>query len=273
MPTTAMRATELGRSIEAGLMAEHRLANGPVDPSLAGDLRAVAAEGRAASEQLIRDHLPMVDAMALQYAGRGLDVPDLVQEGRIGLIRAVAEFDHTVDDFATIAPWWIRRAMVRAITAAGRDALPTRAAVCELGLSPQRARELGGGPPELVSLDAPARSADPDEIADQHAIGDLRYDPDDRYGQEPIGALLYDPDDPSTEALALAALESAALAAALIELGDPAARVVRVRFGLGPGQPMSLSATSRVTGLTPERVRQCEARAIRQLRDRAPLLA
>jgi RNA polymerase sigma factor (sigma-70 family) len=257
MPTSA--AAELGRRIEAGLIAQHRLLSAPVHATLAADLQMIATDGREASEQLVLDHLDLVAAIAERYAGRGLEHDDLVQEGSIGLLRAVTEFDYTAEEFATVAAWWIRRAMRRAIADHGGDGRVSAAAAAELGMSPRRASRLAGGPPELVSLDVPARPADPDEPA----------------APEAVAARLYDPDDPSTEALALAALDSAALDAALTELGDPAATVVRCRFGLGPGPPMSLQAASQATGLAPERVRQCEDRAIRRLRDRgsARLLA
>ena len=258
MPTSAAVAVDLGSRIEAGLVAQHRLLSGPDAPSMA-DLQIIAAEGRAAAEQLVLGHLDLVDAIAERYIGRGLERADVVQEGRIGLIRAVAEFDHSTEEFAQVAAWWIRRAMRQAIHDHDRgDRAPTTAVV-ELGMPAGRARYLAGGPPELVSLDAPARSADPD----------------DPQAPEPMSAQLHDPDDPSTEGLALAALGSAALDSALTELGDPAATVVRCRFGLGPDPPMSLLAASRATGMAPERVRQFEDRAIRQLRDRgsARLLA
>jgi RNA polymerase sigma factor (sigma-70 family) len=257
MPTSAAVAAELGSRIEAGLVAQHRLLSGPDDDAMAADLQVIAADGRAATEQLIAAHIDLVHAIAERYKGRGLEQADVVQEGCIGLMRAVAEFDYTTEEFATVAAWWIRRAVRQAIHDY-EDPSPTTAEV-ELGMPAGRARYLAGGPPELVSLDAPAQSADPD-------------DPE---APDPLSAQLYDPGDPSTEGLALAALGSAALDSALTELGDPAAAVVRCRFGLGPDPPMSLLAASRATGMAPERVRQFEDRAIRQLRDRgsARLLA
>src|SRR5690606_11306190 len=114
---TAVEEVELAKRIEAGLYAEHRLISEPTMPaSLRADLEIIAAEGRSAKNHLLEANLRLVVSIAKRYTGRGMAFLDLIQEGNLGLIRAVEKFDYTKGyKFSTYATWWIRQAITRAM--------------------------------------------------------------------------------------------------------------------------------------------------------------
>ncbi|HEY8453072.1 MAG TPA: sigma-70 family RNA polymerase sigma factor, partial [Natronosporangium sp.] len=111
----AAEEVELARRVEAGLYAEYRLAHGNDDADTRGDLALIAEEGRAAKNRLLEANLRLVVSVAKRYVGRGMAFLDLIQEGNLGLIRAVEKFDYTKGyKFSTYATWWIRQAITRA---------------------------------------------------------------------------------------------------------------------------------------------------------------
>ncbi|HLU44568.1 MAG TPA: sigma-70 family RNA polymerase sigma factor, partial [Natronosporangium sp.] len=113
---TAEQEVELAKRIEAGLYAEHLLATQPVEDDLRRELTVIASEGRAARDHLLEANLRLVVSIAKRYTGRGMALLDLIQEGNLGLIRAVEKFDYTKGyKFSTYATWWIRQAITRAM--------------------------------------------------------------------------------------------------------------------------------------------------------------
>lgn len=270
---TASQEVELAQQIEAGLMAEHRLADEPADPALVAELHEIAAAGRDAKQRMILANLRLVAAIAQAYRGRGLETEDLVQEGAIGLIRAVEMFDYTVGTkFSSYGTWWIRRAMQRAIAERGRTirvpvhvgeeldrlhavAGPNRLSAAtvaeELGVTEERVRHLQRIDEVPISLDGFVAAGPGDEA-------DPPY--------EPLAAVLHDEADPGVEDAVEAAQRRAALGAALAGLAEQEATVLRLRFGLGAEHPQRLPEVALATGLTPARVRQIEVRALGKLR-------
>jgi len=262
----------LAQQREAGQQARRALARGGLDPAARAELEEVVRRGEEARQRLIESNLRLVATVARRYLGRGLTFLDLVQEGNLGLQRAVERYDWRRGfRFSTYAYWWIRQAVTRAIaehsrpirlpvhmaeqmgrlnsaagelqTQLGRPPSPTELAE-RLDLPPQRVRELITATRSTISLEAP--------------IGE-------------DGSLLAEviPDTtPSPADEVEASLLATALDAALREYLTPRElELVRLRFGLDRGGPeRSLSEVARAFGISRERVRQIEATAIQRLR-------
>ncbi|WP_246042682.1 MULTISPECIES: RNA polymerase sigma factor [Streptomyces] len=273
---TAAEEVELARRVEAGLFAEEKLAGDPgLDLRLALDLDKLVVMGRMAKRRLIESNLRLVVSVAKRYVGRGLTMLDLVQEGNLGLIRAVEKFDYTRGyKFSTYATWWIRQAMSRALADQARTIRvpvhvvelinrvvrvqrrmlqergyePTAEEVAvHLELTPERVVEVLRLAQEPVSLHSPV--GEEDDVA----LGDLIEDGD-----------------------AASPMESAAffllrehLEAVLSTLGERERKVVQLRYGLADGRPRTLEEIGRIFGVTRERIRQIESKTLCKLRDHA----
>ncbi|MGH3368020.1 MAG: sigma-70 family RNA polymerase sigma factor [Nocardioidaceae bacterium] len=268
---TAEQEVSIARMIEAGLLAEEALSTGPTAED-GDDLRVLVALGEEARQTLIQSNLRLVVAMAKRYTGHGLSMLDLVQEGNLGLMRAVEKFDYKRGfKFSTYATWWIRQSISRAIADQGRTIripvhvveavqravrqqrrlfqdlgrVPTLDELAsDLGVSEDRARDLLLWAADPVSLDS--------------AVGD---------GADGVLADLVSDDD------AVSALDSVSdefvrgdVAAALVCLSDRERAVISMRFGLHDGQPRTLEELGSVFGVTRERVRQIEVKALEKLR-------
>ncbi|MFD1828221.1 sigma-70 family RNA polymerase sigma factor [Streptomyces desertarenae] len=273
---TAAEEVELARRVEAGLFAEERLGSTPVpDERLALDLDRLVVMGRLAKRRLIEANLRLVVSVAKRYVGRGLTMLDLVQEGNLGLIRAVEKFDYTRGfKFSTYATWWIRQAMSRALADQARtirvpvhvvelinrvvrvqrrilqergyEPTPEEVAV-HLGLTGERVGEVLRLAREPVSLHAPV--GEEDDVS--------------------LGDLIEDGDAPSPVESAAFMLLREHLEAVLSTLGERERRVVQLRYGLVDGRPRTLEEIGRLFGVTRERIRQIESKTLGKLRDHA----
>ncbi|MET9926687.1 MULTISPECIES: RNA polymerase sigma factor [unclassified Streptomyces] len=273
---TAAEEVELARCVEAGLFAEERLANHPdLDSRLAGDLDRLVVMGRTAKRRLIEANLRLVVSVAKRYVGRGLTMLDLVQEGNLGLIRAVEKFDYARGyKFSTYATWWIRQAVSRALADQARTIRvpvhvvelinrvvrvqrrmlqergyePTAEEVAaQLDLTPERVTEVLRLAQEPVSLHAPV--GEEDDVS----FGDLIEDGDAASPVESAAFLLL----------------REHLEAVLSTLGERERKVVQLRYGLDDGRPRTLEEIGRIFGVTRERIRQIESKTLSRLRDHA----
>ncbi|WP_424880422.1 RNA polymerase sigma factor [Streptomyces sp. SLBN-8D4] len=273
---TAAEEVDLARRVEAGLFAEEKLLNTPdLDSQLALDLDRLVVLGRMAKRRLIEANLRLVVSVAKRYVGRGLTMLDLVQEGNLGLIRAVEKFDYARGyKFSTYATWWIRQAMSRALADQARtirvpvhvvelinrvvrvqrrmlqergyEPTPEEVAA-HLDLAPERVSEVLRLAQEPVSLHAPV--GEEDDVA----LGDLIEDGDAASPVESAAFLLL----------------REHLEAVLSTLGERERKVVQLRYGLADGRARTLEEIGRIFGVTRERIRQIESKTLNKLRDHA----
>ncbi|WP_026411878.1 RNA polymerase sigma factor RpoD [Actinomadura oligospora] len=269
---TAEDEVELAKSIEAGLFAEEKVAHTAIlSPAQRLDLELLSREGIRAKQRLIEANLRLVVSIAKRYVGRGMLFLDLIQEGNLGLIRAVEKFDYTKGfKFSTYATWWIRQAITRAIADQartiripvhmvetinklvrvqrqlhqdlGREPVPEEIGR-EMGLTATRVVEIQRIAQEPVSLQSPIGEEDSD-------LGDFIEDSD---AVVPI------------EAAAFILLQDQ-LEDILGTLSEREQRIIQLRFGLTDGHPRTLEEVGREFGVTRERIRQIESKTLAKLR-------
>ena len=269
----AEQEVELAKRIEAGLFAEEKLAE---DLRLASDQRIdlewIAEDGRRAKNHLLEANLRLVVSLAKRYTGRGMLFLDLIQEGNLGLIRAVEKFDYTKGyKFSTYATWWIRQAITRAMADQART---IRIPVHMVEVINKLARV------QRQMLQDLGREPTPEELAAELDMTPEKVIEVQKYGREPIslhtplgedgdsefGDLIEDSEaiQPG-EAVSFTLLQEQ-LHSVLDTLSEREAGVVSMRFGLTDGQPKTLDEIGKVYGVTRERIRQIESKTMSKLR-------
>ncbi|UGY95030.1 RNA polymerase sigma factor [Streptomyces gobiensis] len=273
---SAAEEVDLARRVEAGLFAEEKLSTATnLDTQLALDLDKLVVLGRMAKRRLIEANLRLVVSVAKRYVGRGLTMLDLVQEGNLGLIRAVEKFDYARGyKFSTYATWWIRQAMSRALADQART---IRVPVHVVELINRVVRV------QRRMLQERGYEPTPEEVADHLDIPEERVNEVLRLAQEPVslqapvgeeddvnfGDLIEDGDAPSPVESAAFLLLREHLEAVLSTLGERERKVVQLRYGLADGRPRTLEEIGRIFGVTRERIRQIESKTLSKLRDHA----
>ena len=271
---TGPQEVSLAKRIEAGVHATERLDDlaAPLSDEAQASLQAVAADGRIAKKQLTEANLRLVVSIAKRYVGRGMALLDLVQEGNLGLIRAVEKFDYTKGfKFSTYATWWIRQAITRAIADQARTIrIPVHMVETMnkvLRVQRQMLQELGREP----SVDEVAAKVEltPDRVRDIQRISLEPVSLETPVGEEDdssLGDFVEDPTAIAPATAAARALLTEAIEEALEELNDRERAVVRLRFGLDDGQVRTLEEVGKEFGVTRERIRQIESKTLAKLR-------
>ncbi|MEV2249506.1 RNA polymerase sigma factor [Streptomyces sp. NPDC050147] len=273
---TAAEEVELARGVEAGLFAEEKLRLATdLDSQLALDLDKLVVMGRMAKRRLIEANLRLVVSVAKRYVGRGLTMLDLVQEGNLGLIRAVEKFDYARGyKFSTYATWWIRQAMSRALADQART---IRVPVHVVELINRVVRV------QRRMLQERGYEPTPEEVGAHLDLPHERVSEVLRLAQEPVslhapvgeeddvalGDLIEDGDATSPVESAAFLLLREHLEAVLSTLGERERKVVQLRYGLVDGRPRTLEEIGRIFGVTRERIRQIESKTLNKLRDHA----
>jgi RNA polymerase primary sigma factor len=270
---TAEQEVNLAKRIEAGLFAEHKLATEPdLDEAYRRDLEEVAEDGRRAKAHMLEANLRLVVSVAKKYSDRGLSLLDVVQEGNLGLIRAVEKFDYTKGyKFSTYAMWWIRQAIQRGFADSARTIrLPVH--VLEMLSKLSRVerdmhQRLGREPtPEELAVEL---DRTPDQIEELLRTSRQPISLDSTIGEDgetSIGDLIEDVDAPEASELVDRQLMADQLRHALDGLTQREATIMAMRFGLYDGNPHTLDEIGRALGLTRERIRQLEKQSLSKLR-------
>jgi RNA polymerase primary sigma factor len=269
---TAQEEIELAKRIELGRDAVDLLYEIPPHTEEYQRLSKSIMDGQAAREHLGRANTRLVVSIAKRYMGQGLPFPDLIQEGNVGLMRAVDKYDYKRGNrFSTYATWWIRQAITRALaqkTRTIRIPLHMTERIRQMYRTAQVLEQtLGHRPtPEEIAkeMELPPESVRGMMDASQHAIALERPVGDD--GDSEFGDFIEDQDSPSPVEAATQHLLQETIEEVLSELTPRQSHILRLRFGLGGGEPHTLEEIANKFGLSRERIRQLEKEALRRLR-------
>jgi RNA polymerase primary sigma factor len=272
---TAQEEIELAKRIELGKQAREtltRLHQREHSDGQASQLERLVRDGQAAREHLGRANTRLVVSIAKRYMGQGLPFPDLIQEGNVGLMRAVDKYDYKRGNrFSTYATWWIRQAITRALaqkTRTIRIPLHMTERIRQMYRTAQSLEQSLGrrpSPEEIASeMELPADNIRSMMDASQHAIALERPVGDD--GDSEFGDFIEDQDSPSPVEAATQHLLQETIEEVLSELTPRQSHILRLRFGLGGGEPHTLEEIANKFGLSRERIRQLEKEALRRLR-------
>ena len=267
---TAEDEVQLAQTIEVGLYAEHLLENSeePLTRAMKRDLKVLARQGKHARSHLLEANLRLVVSLAKRYTGRGMPLLDLIQEGNLGLIRAMEKFDYTKGfKFSTYATWWIRQAITRGMADQSRTIRLPVHLVEQVNKLSRIKREL------YQNL---GREATNEELAEESGIDESKIELRDPVSldmpvgadeEAPLGDFIEDSEATDAEAAVVASLRHSDIRSVLASLEVREQEVISLRYGLDDGVPRTLDQIGRKFGLSRERVRQIEREVMSKLRD------
>ncbi|MGQ9466071.1 MAG: sigma-70 family RNA polymerase sigma factor [Anaerolineae bacterium] len=264
--------TRLAQIIEVGREAEQVLANNGTDPVERAQLEALVEEARAAREHLIKANTRLVVSIAKKYIGRGVPFLDLIQEGNLGLMKAVEKFDYRRGyRFSTYATWWIRQTISRAVADQSRTIrVPVHMSdrIRRLYKTAQQLEQEYGRPPTPEEI-AAELDMEPRKVQWMLRVSwrplSLEYPVGEEEDNE-LGSFIEDESTPTPPQSAYQKMLAEKIEEVLSTLSPREARILRLRFGLGGGRSHTLEEVGQKFGLTRERIRQIEGKALRRLR-------
>jgi len=270
---TAAQEVELAKRIEAGVFAQHMLETSE-NLSLArrAELQTLVADGHRAKNHLLEANLRLVVSLAKRYTGRGMPLLDLIQEGNLGLIRAVEKFDYAKGfKFSTYATWWIRQAITRGMADQGRTIRLPVHLVEQVNKLARIKRDMHQQMGREATHEELAKEAGltPEKVADllDHARDPVSLDmPVGSEEDAPLGDFIEDGEATDAESAVISGLLQDDMRRVLATLDDREQSVIRLRYGLDDGQPRTLDQIGKSFGLSRERVRQIEREVMAKLR-------